>query len=81
MPDNKEEILQQQRDRLYDELEVIRDTFKAAIANHRKGKGGQQVPYHGDFASMPPSSIGQMEWWVKRWDGILNIPEFEGLKK
>lgn len=60
-----------QRDAFWDELEFIHETFNAAVANHRRPKGGQQVQYQGDFASVPPSTVGQMEWWVRRWDEAL----------
>jgi hypothetical protein len=60
-----------QRDKLLDELEFIKEIFQAAVANHRKKPGGQQVQYHGDFASIPPSTAGQMEWYVRRWDEFL----------
>lgn len=64
-----------ERDKLYDEIEFIKETFEAAISSKEK-KGGQQVPYHGDFASAPPSVINQMRWWVNRWKAILP-KEFE----
>jgi len=60
-----------QRDRYYDELELIKETFQAAVANHRRDKGGQQVPYHGDFSNVPPSAIQQMEWYITRWNEVL----------
>jgi len=77
---SEEKELKEQRDTLYDELDAIRYIFKAAIHNHRKPKGGQQVMYHGDFANVTPSSIREMEWWAKRWDNVLNTKEFESLK-
>ena len=76
---NKEKELKQQRDKLYMELFSIREIFKVAIANHKKGKDKPQIPTLL-FPSVSPSTIHEMEWWVKRWDQILNIPEFEGLK-
>ena len=59
-----------QRDRFWDELEMIRDIFKHAIKS-KELKGGQQVPYHGDFANITPSLIKEMQWYVERWDKIL----------
>lgn len=45
---------------------AIIDTFDAAVANFEsRGKGGQQVPFHGDFASMPPSSAQTMRRWSR----------------
>lgn len=59
-----------QRDAFWDELENIHDVFLSAIRS-KEGKGGQQVPYFGDFASIAPSVVNQMRVWVKRWDEIL----------
>lgn len=59
-----------QRDRLFDELEMIRDIFFAAVES-KESKGGQHVQYHGDFCSMPPSCTVQMRWWIRRWDEVL----------
>jgi len=59
-----------QRDTYWDELEAICEIFTAAIASKEK-KGGQHVPYHGDFCSVPPSTIGQMKWWVNRWENLF----------
>jgi hypothetical protein len=59
-----------QRDKLFDELELIKEVFEAAAAS-RESKGGQQVPYFGDFASVSPSTLGQMRYWVDRWKKIL----------
>lgn len=34
------------------------ETAEAAVRHHEtKGQGGQQVPFHGDFAHLPPSSV------------------------
>ena len=62
-----------QRDRLLDEIEFIKDMFQTAVANHNKKPGGQQVQYHGDFASITPSTAGQMTWYVKRWKEVLKL--------
>ncbi len=59
-----------QRDKLMDELELIKEVFEAAVAS-KESKGGQQVPYFGDFASVNPSTLGQMKYWVERWKKIL----------
>lgn len=59
-----------QRDVFWDELEYIYDTFLSAVAS-RESKGGQQVPYFGDFASIGPSTVGQMRRWCRRWAELL----------
>jgi hypothetical protein len=32
-------------------------------------KGGQHVPFHGDFAGVSPSALGRIEWHIR---GILD---------
>lgn len=59
-----------QRDQLFDEIEMIKEIFEAAIAA-RENKGGQQVPYHGDFANITPSIIRDMKFWIERWNKLL----------
>lgn len=59
-----------QRDVFWDELEAIHDVFGAAVRS-KEGKGGQHVPYFGDFCSVPPSTVSQMKWWMNRWAEIL----------
>lgn len=60
-----------QRDVFWDELEYIRDTFVSAVQNFRRPKGGQQVSFHGDFSNITPSSVTQMDRWIRRWDEVL----------
>lgn len=55
--------------------EFFVETAEAAIANHRRPKGGQQVQYHGDFSSIPPSTVQTLEWWAKRFREALNQPK------
>lgn len=54
----------------YDELENIYDVFKTAILS-KEMKGGQQVPYHGDFASVVPSTLRDMKYYITRWAEVL----------
>lgn len=45
---------------------AVIDCFEGAVANFEsRGKGGQHVPYMGDFASMPPSAASQMRRWAR----------------
>ena len=47
-------------------LDGLCHEFEAAIYHHEnKGKGGQQVSFHGDFYSVGPGTIGRMRWWVR----------------
>jgi hypothetical protein len=59
-----------QRDALYDELDNIYDVFLSAVQS-KETKGGQQVPYFGEFASVSPSTIKEMRGYIKRWAEIL----------
>ena len=63
-----------ERDKFREELGLIKEVFQAAVAN-RRGKGGQQVPYHGDFCSIPPSTIRDLENWVKIFKAALDSPK------
>ena len=51
--------------------EAFADTAERAVAHHRAPKTGQQVPYHDDFANVPPSSVGRLDWWSKRFREAL----------
>ena len=37
----------------------------AAACIEARGRGGQQVSFHGDFASAPPSTMGRLQWWAR----------------
>ena len=39
------------------------ETVEAAEAHATGPKGGQQVTFSGDFASVPPSVRGRLRWW------------------
>jgi len=51
---------------------------RAAVARENAGRGGQQVPFHGDFASAPPSTLARLAWWSRRFDKA--IAALDGLK-
>jgi hypothetical protein len=53
--------------RLREALTAFVSTAEAAVdvAESRRA-GGQQVPYLGDFASMPPSALSRLRWWAQR---------------
>lgn len=46
-------------------VEAMAETFEAAVQHHRGPRGGQQVPFHGDFANVSPSAVRRMEWWAR----------------
>lgn len=58
----------EERDRLGYALEGIAFEFERTVdhVDHR-GKGGQQVPFHGDFASacQLPSFVAKARWWAR----------------
>lgn len=47
-------------------IEAFATTVDDAARHHEsRGRGGQHVPFTGDFASMPPSSMVRLKWWVR----------------
>lgn len=55
---------------LRNEIELIKEVFSNAI-RAKESKGGQHVPYFGDFASIGPSTTSQMKRWIDRWNKVL----------
>ena len=54
-------------DRLRIALDGITEEFERTVRHvDSKGKGGQHVPFHGDFASacQLPSFISRARWWA-----------------
>lgn len=52
------------------ELLTLVEGFCSAVddatrAHDSRGLGGQQVPFHGDFASALPSTMIQLRWWAR----------------
>lgn len=46
-------------------LDAFRDAIERAEANLNRPRGGQHVPFHGDFASAAPSTIRELRWWER----------------
>lgn len=45
--------------------ESVATTVEAAEqAREARTKGGQQVPYHGDFAHVAGSTARELRWWA-----------------
>lgn len=44
--------------------EAFADTVKRAAESAQK-TGGMQVPYHDDFAHVPPSTRRELAWWAR----------------
>jgi hypothetical protein len=64
------------RPRTLEEIaEAFASTAEAAVyAFEHRNDGGMRVPFHGDFASAPPSVIGQLRWWARTFRDALSPP-------
>ncbi len=60
------------RERLGQLLQAFDDEIEARAADLARGKGGQHVPFHGDFASVPPSALNRLKWWSRELRAALN---------
>jgi hypothetical protein len=78
--------LEAERERRTAAIWAVIDMFDGAVRNFEtRSAGGQHVPYHGDFASMPPSAASQMRRWIRdlmealhdRWP--MNRAEFTAM--
>ena len=52
-------------------VERFINLVERAGANARRPKGGMQVPYHDDFANVTPSTLQELEWWVRSFKHAL----------
>ena len=53
-------------------LEAICDEFESTVRHaENRGKGGQQAPFHGDFASAPPSTVRAIAMWARDIRAVL----------
>ncbi len=59
-------------ERLGQLLQAFDDEIEARAADLARGKGGQHVPFHGDFASVPPSALNRLKWWSRELRAALN---------
>ena len=50
----------------------IAEVDSAAQHFDSRGKGGQQVPFFGDFASVAPSTLGCLKWWARRFREVCS---------
>lgn len=44
---------------------------QAVCAAEEVTKGGQHVPYYGDFANVPPSTLFQLRWWARWFRSVM----------
>lgn len=69
--------------RLREALEGIAEEFERTVRHiDSKGKGGQQVPFHGDFASacQLPSFCSRARWWATHLRAALAETDSNGGK-
>lgn len=67
----------------------LAEEMEAAIRERERPKGGQSVPFHGDFAQAPPSMVSRLRWWARemrealagRTSALLVRAKNEGLEK
>lgn len=67
------ETAEKQRDSLRFAADGFIAAVKDAAAHARRPRGGQQVPFHGDFANIQPSALGRLEWWARNFEGVGNF--------
>lgn len=49
-------------------MAALLDSFEEEIlraSEARQRTGGQQVPFHGDFAAASPSMLNRLRWWAQ----------------
>lgn len=53
-------------------LTALAGEFESAVRHHEnRGKGGQQVTFTGDFASVGPGTLQRMRWWLREMKTAL----------
>jgi len=58
---------------LSDLLDGLRAEIEAATDYQaHRGKGGQHVPFHGDFAHVPLSGLHRLAWWERALRGAVS---------
>ena len=50
------------------------DAVQAAVDHAQRPKGGQQVPFQGDFANAGPGTLARLEWWARAFRTALAKP-------
>lgn len=69
-----ESLLRRRLDLLVGELELLHEVFTAAVtAFENRGKGGQNVPFFGDFASISPSTYKSIKRFASRIESVLSL--------
>jgi len=62
----------EEMERMAKVVEAFVDSVERAVcANEQRGRGGQHVPFHGDFASAPPSVLIQLERYAREIKAAL----------
>ena len=57
-------------------VQAVRNFIEQVEAAEKgaKNRGGQHVPYHGDFASATPSTRRELDWWRRYFLAELATP-------
>jgi len=63
-----------------EKLRMLLQGFEEEIARaerniQNRGKGGQHVPFHGDFANVPPFGLSRLRWWARAFQEVLGVSE------
>ncbi len=70
-------------------LDAFASEVEAAQRHHERPTGGQQVPFHGDFANLLPSTRAKLNWWARaarevlsgNFSRVLRYARNEGIEK
>jgi hypothetical protein len=52
-------------ERVRDITAALADSVESAARDRQRSPGGQHVPFHGEFASAPPSALSRLHWYVR----------------
>lgn len=70
-------------DRLLSGVSNFVDCVQRAVAHKRRDGKGMQVPFFGDFCSINPSALKQLEWWstelAKRVSDVVKLRRNQGM--
>ena len=55
-------------------IALFAGTVERAAFEHRRKPGGMSVPFFGDFAHVPPSTIARLEWWARNLMDVATDP-------
>jgi hypothetical protein len=71
----REQAARERLAHLRERLTYFGEAIEARAADLARPKGGMQVPFHGDFASAPPSVVSRLRWWHRDLLAALDAAE------